>query len=120
MSEPSVNQIPDHVQPSHALLAEIPGTTVEVVAAALQEADVDGGDISFLIGADGLAAYEARGNWFSRHMDETEDEVAGALGRGDLVAVVHCEDNDTAARIRRVLAHQGAETIHHFGAYTFD
>jgi len=120
MSNPSLNEIPEHVQPSNALLAEIPGTSVDVVAAALQEANVAPGDISFLVGPEGLAAYEARGSWLSRRLDETEDEVAGALRRGDLVVVVHCEDNAAATQVRPVLAGQGAENIHHFGKYTFD
>ena len=116
----AINQIPDHVQPKSAVLAELPRAEIDDVAKALAGLGVPDSDASYLHGEAGIAAYEARGNWLSRHLDDTEDEVLQALRDGDVVVTVHEEDNDRAIEIRRGLIALGARHVHHFGGYTFN
>ena len=120
MTAYTLNEPPRHTQPRHAVLAEFtnPPDPDDLVN-QLTESGINPSDVSILQGLDGLRAYQARGHWLSRVLDDTDAEIADTLRHGGLAVTIHHTTPQAAAAVSSQLRTLGATTTHHFRKYDY-
>jgi hypothetical protein len=110
-----LNETPEDVQPTTAVLAAFADRDPGEVARVFTDAGVEDDRLWLWHGPAGLEAYERRGPQFVRLFDDTDDLTTTWLEAGHTMLLVRCVDDDDATSLRRLANEHGAEETVHFG-----
>lgn len=113
-----VNEIPNEVQPSNAVMATFTGPDAAAVESIFIDAGVDTDRIWVWTGPEGLSAYGERASTLSRLFDDSDDFVTSSLEAGQTLMIVHCVDEGEARSLQIVANTNGATKTSYFGDTT--
>lgn len=114
-----INQTPDMVQPTDAVMAKFDDTrSVTEIGAALVRGGVDESIIWLYEGDEGLDAYEARASGLTKVFDDTAAPIRYHLDDGGAIVIVDRQDGTDLDTISDLLESLGATDLTVFGDWT--